>query len=92
MKKGLNIRIKNYTTPVALKAMSRTLVLMSLLLFPLETLYSQYNVGDVVSAEDLNKQFMYCSNEAGSSTLGELLASEVGTPTRALWINFFASW
>lgn len=70
----------------------RALMLLMLLLLPVENIYSQYTKGDMVSTDDLNKTFMYCSNDRGTSTIGELLNPDGGIPVRALWINFFASW
>lgn len=66
-----------------------TLTSMSLLCLVLcGNIYGQIQAGDYLTAQDMNKTIPYCANETGVTTIADLLQP----PTKALFLNFFASY
>jgi len=54
--------------------------------------FGQYSVGESISQQTKDRTVIFCANELGNETIGELLTPASGEPTRVLWLNFFASW
>ena len=66
----------------------KNLLMMGMLIILHSGLYGQLRSGDYVSSVDLNKSLSYCANGMGETSISDLLQP----PTKALLLNFFASY
>jgi len=66
-------------------------LILSLTLFS-SMAFGQYTMGQTIDQSTRDKVVSFCANDAGNTSLENLLVPEQGALNRVLWLNFFESW